>query len=256
MSARPKALITGATSGIGLAFARSLAASGHDLVLVARNQVRLDQVAADITASSGATCRVVSADLSTVEGVHAALVEAHEIDVLIANAGVTRAAKIGDAAPDDLDALMMLLAGGVIRLIEGVAPQMRERKTGRIVVVSSIAALIPMPKSAVYAAAKASVTSYAISAHHELRSHGVKVIVVNPGYVRTGLHQASGLGHLEQRIPRWLWIEPQDVVRCVERGLDRGRASVVPGAVYRVAKPFLASTAAQALWRKLARRRR
>jgi uncharacterized protein len=255
MTPRPKALITGATSGIGLAFAKSFANSGHDLVLVARNLDRLREVAASITAETGVACQVVSADLSTDEGIEATALAATGIEVLVANAGITRAARIGQASAQEVDALMLLLAGGVIRLIERAAPPMRMRGSGRIIVVSSIAALIPMPKSAVYAAAKASVTSYAVSAHHELRNDEVRVVVVNPGYVHTDLHRASGLEHLERRIPRWLWIEPEDVVRSALRGLARGQASVVPGAVYRMAKPFLASTGAQRLWRQIARRR-
>ncbi len=253
---KPQALVTGASSGIGLAFAQSLAKSGHDLILVARNEARLSQVAADITKQFGVTCRVVSADLSTREGVDTAAMAAVAVDVLVANAGMTRAARIGEASPEDVDALMMLLAGGVIRLIEHLAPQMRSRGHGRIVVVSSIASMIPMPKSAVYASAKAAVTSYAISAHHELRDHGVKVTVVNPGYVRTGLHRASGLAHLEHKIPRWLWVNADDVVRCAEQGLNKGRASVIPGTVYRLARPFLGSLQAQRLWRRLASKRR
>jgi uncharacterized protein len=255
MTPRPKALITGATSGIGLAFAKSFANSGHDLVLVARSLDRLHEVAANITAETGVACQVVPADLSTDEGIEATALAATGIEVLVANAGITRAARIGQASAQEVDALMLLLAGGVIRLIERAAPQMRMRGSGRIIVVSSIAALIPMPKSAVYAAAKASVTSYAVSAHHELRNDGVRVVVVNPGYVHTDLHRASGLEHLERRIPRWLWIEPEDVVRSALRGLARGQASVVPGAVYRMAKPFLASMGAQRLWRQIARRR-
>ena len=78
---------------------------------------------------------------------------------------------------------------------------------------------------------------------------------MNPGYVRTGLHRASGLEHLERKVPGWLWVDPDDVVRTTMQGLDRGKASVVPGRVYRIARPFLAQKSAQHLWRRLTRRR-
>lgn len=252
-----RAVVTGASSGIGLAFAKHYAEGGHDLLLVARDETRLTAAAQTISLEFGVSCEWLSADLSTSAGVDAVVTAARTgvVDVLVANAGITRAARVGEATPDEIEALLTLLAGGVIRLVEAIAPAMSERGRGQIVVVSSIAALIPMPKSAVYAAAKASVTSYAKSIHHELRGAGIQVVVVNPGYVRTGLHRASGLEHLERTIPKWLWIDPIQVVRSTDRGLARKKASVVPGCVYRLARPFLGKRSAQRLWSKIARRR-
>jgi short-subunit dehydrogenase len=113
-----------------------------------------------------------------------------------------------------------------------------------------------MPRSAVYASAKAAITSYARSIHRELRGDGVRVVAVNPGYVRTNLHRAAGLDHLALVVPSWLWLEPEAVVRSAIRALARGRDSVTPGFVYRVSRPFLASDLAQNVWRRLVRRSR
>ena len=113
-----------------------------------------------------------------------------------------------------------------------------------------------MPRSAVYAAAKAAVTSYARSVHREFGGSGVRVAVVNPGYVRTNLHRAAGLDHLARVVPSWMWLEPEAVVHSALRALARGRDSVTPGFVYRLSRPFLASDVAQGVWRRLVKRSR
>lgn len=251
------ALVTGASSGIGLAFARRLAGRGTHLLMVARDTDRLTAAADEITAQTSVRCDTLSADLSTSAGV-AEVIEAarglDDLDAIIANAGTTRAARAGQMSAAEIDRLIALLGTGVIQLIDGLIGAMIERDRGDVVVVSSIAAMIPMPKSAVYAAAKAAATSYARSLHRELATTDVRVTAVNPGYVRTGLHEAAGLGHLTTRIPGWMWVEPDDVVDTAERALHRRRASAVPGRVYRLARPFLASGPAQATWARLTRR--
>lgn len=256
MTRRPLALVTGASSGIGREFAVDYAKRGYDLVVVARNREALELLSQDLAGRFGIVCTVCVADLSSVAGIEEMLrvVDSGPVpDVVVANAGVTLAARVGATSSAVVDNVMTLLASGPIRVIERIAPAMASRGSGDVIVVSSIASRIPMPKSAVYAAAKAAVTSYARSVHRELRGSGVRVVAVNPGYVHTGLHRAAGLEHLERVVPKWLWLEPHDVVASAHRALARGRDSVTPGLVYRLSLPFLAGNFAQDVWRRLVR---
>ncbi len=248
-----RAVVTGASSGIGAAFARRYAAEGCLVTLVARRADALDRVAAEIRAAGGAA-EVLVADLATEAGLAALADAARDADVLVLNAGVTLAAAVGTTDADTQDRLARLLATGVARTCEAVVPHMVARGGGDVVVVSSIAAFAPMRKSALYAAAKAYAAAYARSLALEAGPSGVRVCVVCPGYVRTAIHEEAGLGHLRRRVPSWLWCDPEDVVNAGLRALARGRTLAVPGLVYRVARPWLASAAVQATWRRLARR--
>lgn len=251
---RPWAMVTGASSGIGEAFVEHLARNDHNLVLVSRNAAQLERVAG-VARAHGAEVAVVVADLSTRDGVERAGEAGRNIDVLVANAGVTHAAPVGSTDRDELDSITYLLATGVVRLCEIVVPTMLARGTGDVVIVSSIAAFTPMRKAGPYAAAKTHVTAYARSLALEVRPQGVRVTAVCPGYVRTDLHRRAGLEHLSRQVPRWMWLQPEAVVYSAMRALQRGKTVVVPGAVYRVALPFLSSSLAQRTWRRLTRRR-
>lgn len=248
-----RVLVTGATSGIGEAFAHWYADSASELVLVGRNQSELDRVASAVR-SRGVHAEVIVADLSHKDGVESVGARCGAVDVLVMNAGVTHAAKIGTSDRDQLDELAYLMSAGIVRLSEIVVPRMVERGSGDVVIVSSIAAFTPMRKAGPYAAAKTYATSYARSLALEVNGRGVRVVAVCPGYVRTDLHRRAGLEHLSQSVPRWLWLTPDDVVRATTRALERGKTVVVPGLVYRIALPILASSTAQRLWRRITRR--
>ena len=254
MSNRKLALITGASSGIGREFAIVLAKNGYDIVAVARRRELLESLAVELQAF-GAQTQVVVADLSTSVGVQSVIAEASSVDFLVLNAGITRAARVGTTSGDEILKLNTLLATGVVELCEAIVPQMMQRKTGDVVIVSSIAAFTPMPKSALYAAAKSYVMSYGRSLNLEVRGSGVRVCVVCPGYVRTDLHQQAGLTHLRARVPKWLWINSDDVVRAALSGLGNNKSVVVPGAIYRLARPFLGSWVAQTIWRRTTSRK-
>lgn len=251
---RKLALITGASSGIGREFAIVLAKNGYDIVAIARRRELLESLAVELQAF-GAQTKVVVADLSTSVGVQSVIAVASDADFLVLNAGITRAARVGTTSGDEILKLNTLLATGVVELCEAIVPQMMQRKTGDVVIVSSIAAFTPMPKSALYAAAKSYVMSYGRSLNLEVRGSGVRVCVVCPGYVRTDLHQQAGLTHLRARVPKWLWINSDDVVRAALSGLGNNKSVVVPGAIYRLARPFLGSWVAQTIWRRTTSRK-
>ena len=248
-----RVLVTGASSGIGEAFAHWYADGANELVLVGRNKSELDRVA-NAVRSRGVHVEVIVADLSRRDGIESLGSQCGPIDVLVMNAGVTHAAKIGTSDRDQLDELAYLMSTGIVRLSEILVPHMLERGSGDVVIVSSIAAFTPMRKAGPYAAAKTYATSYARSLALEVNSRGVRVVAVCPGYVRTDLHRRAGLDHLTQSVPGWMWLTPEDIVQAATRALRRGKTVVVPGLVYRIALPFLASSTAQRLWRRMTRR--
>lgn len=248
-----RVLVTGATSGIGEAFARWHTSRGDELVITGRSAEQLQRLARDLQ-SLGATVQTVVADLSGPAGVDTLIEQVGDVDIVIANAGITHAATVGATNRDELDRLSYLMSTGVVRLCEALVPPMVQRGHGEVVVVSSIAAFTPMRKSGPYAAAKSAATAYARSLALEVSSKGVRVVAVCPGYVRTDLHRRAGLEHLTTKVPGWMWLEPIDVVRETRRALARGKSVVVPGVAYRLVRPFLASSLAQSAWRRLTRR--
>lgn len=191
------ALITGASSGIGREFALHYASLGFHICMVGQNSLDLQNVSREIE-KIGSTSNPVLADLSNTHGILQVLDECNSPDVLVANAGITMAGRAGTVSWNDLEKMSFLLGTGVAQLIEGVVPSMVRKGEGTIIVVSSIASLIDMPNSAVYAASKSFATRYTSSLAREVGPAGVKVTAVCPGYVHTNLHRRAGLDHLEK----------------------------------------------------------
>lgn len=234
---RPTALVTGPTSGIGLAFAHQLAADGHDLVLVARDRARLEALAEQLRASHGGRVEVIAADLA--DRARLAAVEdrladpARPVDLLVNNAGLGLKEKFLDNAVEDEQLLLDVLVTAVMRLTHAALGPMVSRGHGAVVNVSSVAGYLPR---GTYGAAKAYVTSLSTWADLTYRDRGVRVMALLPGFTRTEFHQRMDVDR--SSAPSWMWLDVDRVVGDALRDLARGRTISVPSKRYRVISTF------------------
>jgi Short-chain dehydrogenases of various substrate specificities len=194
------------------------------------------------------------ADLSKPEGVEKITKKVKTPDLIIANAGITMFGEVGSIDKEDRKDLFYLLCNGVIDLIEAYVPNMVKMGEGRIVIISSIGAITPMPKSSIYASAKSAIYSYGQSLSQELSSKNISVTVSLPGYVKTEAHSRAGLNHLRKKIPSWMWIDAERVVTETEMASLKGKSSVIPGKIYKLVRPFLGMSLATSIWNKITRR--
>jgi hypothetical protein len=230
------ALVTGASAGIGRAFAEALAARGDDLVLVARDVARLDALAAELTGTHGVRCEVLGADLVAEEGRAAAEARVRDaaapVDILVNNAGMGTYGPFASADVDTETVEIELNVVALVRLTHAALGAMGARGRGAIVNVSSVAGYQPAPSSATYAATKAFVNSFTHALHAEARRAGVHLMLVCPGYTHTEFHERAGLG--PTALPEIVWQSADEVVAAALRDLDRGRSVSVPGALNRI----------------------
>jgi short-subunit dehydrogenase len=247
------ALVTGASAGIGRAFAVGLAARGHDLVLVARDAARLEELGAELTAAHGVAADVLAADLLADDGV--AAVEArltdpdHPVDLLVNNAGFGTYGRFAelDVAREVQEVELNVVA--LLRLTHAALGAMELRRAGAILNVASLAAYQPNPISATYGATKAFVHSFTHAVREEARGTGVTVMLVCPGYTHTEFHDRAGLG--ESDMPEFVWQSADTVVAAALRDLDRGRAVSIPGLLNQTAAAF-SSAAPAGVTRRIA----
>lgn len=234
------AVVTGASSGIGEAFARRLAARGHGVTLVARRADRLQALAAELTAT-GVRAEVVAADL-TDRSVRAGLLD--EITgrgltphLLINNAGLSTVGPVAASDPERELAMVELDVMAVVDLCSRFVPGMVERHGGGVINVASTAAFQPLPGQAGYAGSKAFVLSYTRSLGGELKGTGVTATTLCPGPVDTGFGEAAGFAKedAENALPSFMWEDPVDVAECGLEALAKGRPVAIPGEANRIA---------------------
>ena len=228
------ALVTGASSGIGREIARILASRGHDLVLVSRSAPKLDELKRELEASYGISAMVLPMDLSrpgAAVSVHEILKARDiEIDILVNNAGVGYYGEVVSMPADRIEGLVMLDVVALTQLCSLFGADMKARKRGRILNVSSAAAFLPVPYAAVYSAAKSYVTKFSRAFREEMRPYGVIVTCLHPGQTRTGFFEAAG----GRTVNTLMTMSAREVAESGVRAVFRGKASITTGTMNKI----------------------
>ena len=221
------AVITGPTSGIGLAYAQELAREGYQLLLVGRNEIKLKQLQLDLNAKS----EIFVADLSVqaeILRVGSHLEGLKQIDLLVNNAG------FGSSLPFSQNSLaeeieqMEILMKAVMVLTHATLPKMIKQNSGIILNISSVAAWVP---TGTYAAAKSWVTAFTESISAELKGSKVQVTAVAPGFTKTKFFDRSQMK--DDDVPKWLWLTPEQVAKESLKDARSGQLISIPGAQYK-----------------------
>jgi len=235
MTDRPTALVTGASSGIGQAFACLLAAKGHDLVLVARRKDRLEELAKELDAQHGVSVEVFPADLSDptqLTSVEQRLADdSRPVDLLINNAGFGTAGTFASLDVQRQEEMIRLNVLAVVRLTHAALGGMLARGRGGIINVSSTAGFQPIPGWSTYAATKAFISRFTEGIAGECANTGVVVTALCPGFTRTEFQDQADFG--EDMVPKFLWQTPEEVAQAGLDALERKRVYAVPGWAYR-----------------------
>ena len=230
------ALVTGASSGIGLAFAEQLAARGTNLVLVARRADRLERLADDLRAAHDCAVECIVADLTVPDelaAVEQRLAEGRPtIDLLVNNAGFGTQGAFVSLPLETEERMIKLHVLAPVRLTRAALPPMLEQSHGAVLNVSSIAGLQPLPYNATYAATKSCLTTFSLSVHEEVRGQGVQVMALMPGFTHTEFHERGGVEKTGESLR--IWKSADSVVTAALRDLDRRWATSVPGFGYRI----------------------
>lgn len=224
------ALVTGASSGIGEQFARQLAERGYRVVLVARREQVLEDLARELGSDRAVT---LPADLAVAEQRDRLATRVQElggeVEVLVNCAGYGIYEPFVSAGREREVAQVRLLVEAVVDLTGRYLPGMVQRRRGAVINMSSTAGFQPLPYNAGYAAAKSHVLLFSEALHAEVRDDGVTVTVVCPGPVPSGFQEASGAGYFAERLPKFTFVAPERVARDALKAAEAGRISVVPG---------------------------
>jgi uncharacterized protein len=224
------ALVTGASAGIGEAIVRRLAADGVKTIVVARRADRLEALAKELPG-----VEVLVGDVADLADIDRIAARVAEVDLLVNNAGLGVHCKAAAAPPHHFDNQVAVNIGAVVELSRAAAVAMSARRRGWILNVSSVAGGISTPENAVYGASKAFVTNFSDALGLELKSSGVKVTALLPGYTHTEFHEVSGSSADDQGAPTWMWQSADEVASTALADAAAGRTRSIPGAHNKVA---------------------
>jgi uncharacterized protein len=235
---RRTVLITGASAGIGEAFAEVFAADGFDLVVVARRAERLEALAARVTRQHGVAVHVLAADLGRPDAAAALVAELEArglaVDALVNNAGYGVPGAYTSASWERQHALLQVMVVTLAELTYRLVPGMVARRYGRIINVASLAGLVPAAAGhTLYAASKAFVIKFSEALGHEVRQDGVHVTALCPGFTLSEFHDVTGTREMMNRMPRWIWSDSPTVAREGHRAVMAGEPISVPGRINR-----------------------
>jgi len=230
-----RALVTGASAGIGAAFAARLAREGVDLILVARSRDRLEALANELRDSCQVSVDVLAADLTRAADLRAVaeiVAGDSHLDMLVNSAGFATLGRFDQLDLEREEAEIHLNVVAPVRLTRAALPGMISRGHGYIINVSSIAAFLPGRYSATYCATKAYLNSFTEALHEELRRSGVVVQVLCPGFTRTEFHRRAGVD--SSKFPSFAWMSAADVAEASLAALRRGKLVCIPGTANRL----------------------
>jgi len=229
-SRKRNALVTGASAGIGRAFAERLARDGWNLTIVARRRARLRSLARRLHEEHGVRVSVVAADLTRreeLEAIEARIARDRNLELLVNDAGVGDFGGFYDRDREAHDAEIRLNVLAVVRLTHAALSGMARRGTGDVINVSSLAAFQPCPYIATYGATKAFLNSFTEALREELRGTGMRVQALCPGGTQTEIFERAGVD--VSGLPSFVWMEPEEVVSESLAALARGSGICVPG---------------------------
>ena len=235
---RRRALITGASAGIGEAFAEVFAAAGFDVVLVARREDRLKALAERLRTAHGVSADVIVADLGDPQAPNHILSELSsrglQVDALVNNAGYGVTGTYLRSPWGTHDAMLRVMVTSVAEMTYRLLPGMLERGYGRIVNVASLAGLVPSPGGhTLYAATKAFVIKFSEALGHEVRAKGVHVTALCPGFTYSEFHDVTGTRQQMKQVPSWMWMDATTVARQGYDAVMQGLPIYINGRINR-----------------------
>jgi short-subunit dehydrogenase len=255
------ALITGASAGLGAAFARQLAGRGYNLILVARRKEKLADLAAEIKKDHQIDVEILQADLATIAGIQKVeqrIQAINRLDILINNAGFGLAGEFARQSVDQNQDMLQVHCVAPMRMVHAALPGMIARQSGTIINVASISAFIPMTGNVQYSASKSYLVTFSRALQLENQRNGIKLQVLCPGFFHSEFHDVMRAN--KKTIPGWLFMQADKVARRSLGALKHRSVVYIPGFIYQLAVllvsiPWLGDELLAVSTRLIARRR-
>ncbi len=224
-------LITGATSGLGLAYAKEYAKKGYNLIITGRRENKIIENAKYIENTYHVKVKVVIVDLAKEEGLSLLLneIKEEEIEVLVNNAGFGLKPVFSELPKEDLDRIMFLQMNTVVILTQNVLKQMLSRHKGTIINISSDGAFAVMPRNILYSSTKLFILNFTEGLYMELIDTPIHVQVVCPGFIDSDFHESAGMKVVKKKKGFMKFMDPQEILRLAMKDLKKGRVVSVPG---------------------------